>query len=109
MLKHHPNYIQKEGCSCGAENAMFDFVPDTIFGLSIVGACCRHDFRYQLGGTEYDKLLADREFLYNMLDIIRENDKWYYPTFLARHRAITYYHAVRKHGNSSFNFKEDYE
>ena len=39
-LSHHIDYKPKKGCSCGAEDAMFDFVPDTIFGLSITTACC---------------------------------------------------------------------
>ena len=108
-LSHHIAYKPKEGCSCGAEDAMFDFVPDTIFGLSIKRACCIHDDRYSRGGTQIDKQLADDEFLNNMLVIINSHKRWWYPHFLASHRAMTYYHAVRKHGNSSFNFKEDYE
>lgn len=104
-LRHHPDYQPKEGCSCGAEDAMFDFVPDTIFGLSIREVCCCHDFRYSIGGTEEDRLYADQEFMYNMDAVIANYDKWWYPHFFARHRAMTYYHAVRKYGKDAFKYK----
>lgn len=119
MLSHHPDYPQwKTGrkCSCGAENARFDFVPDSIYGLSIVLACCIHDHRYELGGTQADKDYADLEFLANMKTIIN-NYKLadqvgrinkikcaFYPHYLAGIRANNYYEAVLRAGDSSFNF-----
>lgn len=106
-LSNHPDFeewIKNNHCSCGAENARFDFVPDTIYGLSIKEACCRHDHRYTIGGNKEDKESADREFLSNMLYLIDHNEKWYYPTFLARRRAMDYFEAVVRAGNSSFNF-----
>lgn len=105
-LSHHKDYMPKKGCTCGAENAKFDFVPDTIFGVSIISACCIHDDRYIRGGTRADKEIADREFLDNMLEIIDNVKKWYYPTMWARHRAVTYYDGVVRGGDSSFNFKD---
>ena len=108
MLSFHPDYTEwsiGRKCSCGAENARFDFVPDTIYGLSIKVACCIHDHRYEIGGTEQDKINADLEFLQNILTIIGKHKKWYYPTFLARRRAMTYYEAVVRAGNSSFNWR----
>lgn len=104
MLSHHPDYKPKDKCSCGAENAKFDFIPDTIYGLSIREACCIHDDRYERGGDFSDKANADNEFLSNMLWIINNNSKWYYPTWLARRRAMTYYDAVVRFGDSSFNW-----
>ena len=104
-LSSHPDYKPKEGCSCGAENARFDFVPDAIYGLPITKACCIHDDRYDRGGTLQNKINADLEFLQNMLTIINGYDKWYYPTFLARRRAMDYYEAVVRMGNSSFNWR----
>ena len=124
-LSSHPDYKPKEGCGCGSDKSAIDYVPDTIYGLSIRDACCRHDFRYGLGGTADDKKVADREFLDNMLEIIMERSsrktntegmKWYirwftkskdfvYPTFLARRRAMDYYEAVVRCGNSSFNWR----
>ena len=105
-LSQHEYYKPKDGCSCGAEDALFDFVPDTIFGLDIRPVCCRHDDRYERGGTEYDRRVADREFLSNLLTIINSNNRWYYPTMWARYRAMTYYNAVVECGSSSFNYKD---
>ena len=107
MLSHHIDYIPKDKCSCGAENARFDYVPDTIFGLSIKMACCIHDDRYSRGGNESDRGDADEEFLHNLLTIIHSFDKWYYPHWLARHRAMTYYDAVVRYGAGSFNYTEE--
>lgn len=104
MLSHHPDYKPKDGCSCGAENAMFDFIPDTIFGINIRKSCCIHDDRYERGGDAIDKLNADNEFLANMLKEIADGNKWYIPTFWARRRAMTYYEGVIRAGDSSFNF-----
>lgn len=104
-LSHHPDYKPKDGCSCGAENALFDFIPDTIYGISIRKSCCIHDHRYEIGGTQEDKNQADREFLGNMLTEIEHNTKWYIPTFLARRRAMDYYEAVSRMGDSSFNWR----
>ena len=92
---------------CGADTARFDFVPDTIFGLSIYEACRRHDHAYMVGGGEIDKILADKEFLDNLLTLINTYDKWWYPHWLARHRAMTYYDAVVRMGDSSFNYRSE--
>ena len=104
MLSQHPDYVKKDNCGCGSDKARIDYVPDTIYGLSIRDACCRHDFRYGVGGTADDKKLADREFLDNMLEIIESNKKWYYPTWLARRRALTYYDLVVRFGDGSFHW-----
>lgn len=90
---------------CGSDTARFDFVPDSIFGLSIFEACRRHDFAYSRGGNRDDKKYADREFLGNMLTIINNYKRWYYPHWFARHRAMTYYDAVVRAGDSAFNYK----
>lgn len=104
MLSHHPDYQPKDKCSCGTEKALFDFIPDSIYGVSIQKSCCIHDHRYDIGGDENDKMQADKEFLMNMLNEIETNTKWYHPTFLARRRAMSYYEAVVRMGNSSFNW-----
>lgn len=103
-LSHHPDYKPKRNCSCGAEDAPFDFIPDTIYFLSIKRACCIHDDRYRRGGNFEDKAKADNEFLSNMLTIINGCRKWYYPKFFARRRALKYYEAVVKFGDSSFGW-----
>jgi len=106
QLSQHPLMpTDYKSNGCGSDKARFDFVPDTIFGISIKEACIRHDFRYQLGGTRADKEIADREFLDNMLEIIDNVKKWYYPHMWARHRAVTYYDGVVRGGDNSFNFK----
>lgn len=106
ILSVHPLYTPKtecDGCGSGWNQPL---VPDTIYGLSIRPACCPHDFRYELGGTQEDKDIADRELLDNILSIINNHKKWYYPHWMARHRAMTYYDAVVRAGGSSFNFRE---
>ena len=107
MLSHHIDYKPKDKCSCGAEDARFDYVPDTIFGLSIKMACCIHDDRYSRGGREADRILADMEFLSNMLTIINSHKKWYYTHWLARKRTMIYYDAVVRYGAGSFNYTEE--
>lgn len=104
-LHNMPNDYKSNGC--GADKARFDFVPDTIFGLSIVEACRRHDYAYERGGNTLDKSKADNEFLDNMLIIINNYKKWYYPHWLARHRAMTYYDAVVRAGAVAFNYNEE--
>jgi hypothetical protein len=92
---------------CGAEGARFDFVPDTIYFVSIFEACRIHDWAYKMGETSDDKIVADLEFLNNLLKIINNVDKWYYPTALARRRAYKYYYAVKRFGFDAFwNNKE---
>lgn len=100
-------WLKDSNCSCGSDKAKFDYVPDTIYGVSIRECCCVHDYRYSIGGDRTDKDKADQEFLYNMLKIIGSVDKWYYPSFLARRRALKYYEAVVKFGDSSFNWRKD--
>ena len=93
------------GCNGAGSGWNAKIVPDTIYGLNIRICACIHDHAYSVGGTQIDKQLADDEFLHNMLTIINNYKRWWYPHFLARHRAMTYYHAVVKHGKDSFNFK----
>ena len=86
---------------CGAANSKFDFIPDTLYGLSIKEACYRHDYAYHVGRTEEDKKAADEQFLRNMLTIINTQSN----TFLKwprRWRAMTYYSAVCDKGHKAF-------
>jgi len=105
-LSHHPDYKPKDKCSCGAENALFDFIPDTIYGISIKKSCCIHDDRFERGGDIMDFNNANIEFLQNMLTEINEGIVWWKPTFLARRRAMSYYEAVVRCGKESFNFRD---
>lgn len=102
MLKAPADYAPKEGCTCGAEKARFDYVPDTVYGLSIKGACCIHDHMYEGGLTHWDKERADRIFLENMLTLIQAGTKWGWLLWLRKHRAYSYYQAVVKFGGNAF-------
>lgn len=86
---------------CGSANSKFDFVPDTIYFLSIKEACHRHDYAYHVGESEEDRLIADRQFLNNMLTIIENNSNLIMRP-LRRRRALKYYEAVRELGSKAF-------
>lgn len=118
VLSVHPDYAPKaecDGCGSGWNKKL---VPDTIYRLPIREACCPHDHRYEVGGTQEDKDIADLELLENTLEIINNYkianqvgrlDKLkcaVYPHWLARYKAMTYYNFVVEFGDSSFNFRE---
>ena len=89
---------------CGSAKAKFDFVPDSIYGLSITPACYIHDWDYNVGSTLRDKEIADRRLLNNMLTLIDMQTGWHQRVLkpLRRWRAMTYYTAVRDMGHSAF-------
>ena len=102
------NMTQKQRAAvvngCGPQNARFDFVPDTIYFLSIVDACNIHDFMYHIGQTIEDKAEADRVFLNNMLRLI-EREKGFFGKLLKpfrRRRALKYYEMVVAYGGPAF-------
>lgn len=97
-----PDNYKSNGCG---DKATAKIVPDTIYGLSIFEACRRHDWAYCIGTTDEDKQIADFEFLQNLLRIINEHEKWYYPHWLARRRAMSYYDAVVRFGEKAFKEK----
>lgn len=104
------DYRNYEKCGCGADRARFDYVPDKVFlSASIKLACCIHDYRYEVGGTEEDKIFADRELMYNITVLVDEYSKakWWFPGWLARYRAVTYYNGVVYGGKKSFNYHEE--
>ena len=85
---------------CGSAKAKFDFIPDTIYGMSIKAACDRHDWMYHKGLTNADKEEADRVFLNNMLRLIEAGNKLLKP--FRRRRALKYYLAVKHFGGVAF-------
>jgi len=94
---------RKKRCNgCGAANACFDFVPDTIWGLRISAACNIHDYMYGEGKAIEDKEAADRAMLNNMIRIIDAKTKWRWLRKLRKRRAHKYYWAVNKFGASAF-------
>lgn len=87
---------------CGSAQSKFDFVPDTLYGLSIKEACYRHDYAYFWGQTEAHKRAADRQFLANMLTIIEQQSGNALMRNLRSLRAVKYYMAVRDMGDKAF-------
>lgn len=87
---------------CGAGNAKFDFIPDTIYGVYVGYACFIHDWMYDEGRTIEDKKEADRVFLNNLLRIVEDSSGWYRPKWLMRRRAKTYYLGVKYFGGRAF-------
>ena len=85
---------------CGTAGWKGKFVPDSIWGLSVVEACHIHDWMYHHGSTEKDRREADRVFLNNMLRIINQKGGWL--ASFRRYRAMTYYNAVRNYGGPAF-------
>ena len=86
---------------CGAADAKFDFVPDTVYGLSITPACNIHDWMYHFAeATNEEKEKCDRIFLFNMLRIV--NDKKGIWMKLRRRRVWKYYKAVQMFGGPAF-------
>ena len=102
-----PDKFKTNECNGAGSGWNAKIVPDTIYGLNIRICACIHDHAYMVGGGEIDKILADKEFLDNMLTLINTYDKWWYPHWLARHRAMTYYDAVVRMGDSSFNYRSE--
>lgn len=89
---------------CGGKGGPID-PPDWMFEAS----CNHHDFNYRLGGTEKDRLEADRQFRDAMLrDAERAGNfftRWWY-----RRMAHLYYRAVRAFGGKYFHYRpEGYE
>jgi len=104
MLKFRDNFntpddYKSNGCGSGWYAKL---IPNTIYGVSIKEPCRRHDYSYEVGKTQEDKDIGDNQFLLNLLTVIDNIKKWYYPTKLARLRAIDYYSAVKDHGDKAF-------
>jgi hypothetical protein len=74
-------------------------VPDTMYGESIFLACQIHDWMYSKGKTKKDKMIADRVFLINMVELIDDDE--FFDTLRLR-RVMTYYQAVSAGGDGSF-------
>lgn len=94
--------IDYKSNGCGSSKARFDYVPDSIFGVSITEACRIHDYMYSVGKTLDDKYQADLIFLSNMLVLVERNTSWWYPTTIARNLVLKYYEAVVYFGEPAF-------
>ncbi len=98
------NIELEEMCNgCGAANAKFDFVPDTIYGLCIGAVCNIHDFMFNKGETLEDMQEANRVMLNNLLRLIERVAGWKkYLKPLMRRRALKMYEAVNAFGGPAF-------
>jgi hypothetical protein len=94
---------EREKGRCGAGEGLGEkLVPETIYFLSIRGACQIHDKMYWKGKTSKDKQEADRVFLNNILRIIDANTSNSLLKWLRRRRAYKYYEAVANFGGAAF-------
>lgn len=88
---------------CGAANAKFDFVPDTIYGHCISSVCHIHDYMYYKGKTLKAKEEADRVMLNNLLRLINRITGWKAILKMPmRRRALKMYEAVNALGGPAF-------
>ena len=95
----------------GPEGWRAKFVPNTIYLIDVNYAAFWHDRLYWLGGLEGDRYFADNEFLSIMLYIIEDRFAKLILigkllVFLASHRAMSYYMAVRGGGSECFSYNE---
>ena len=94
---------RNEVCNgCGSQSALFDYVPDTIWGLDISQACNVHDWMWHTGLDERDRTAADLAFLNNMLRLIDAAEGVWFMKWLRRKRALKYYNAVRDFGGAKY-------
>jgi len=94
---------KRELCNgCGAGSALFDFVPDNIYGLDISECCNIHDYMYHIGETAENKSEADRVFLNNLIRVIDKNTSWRWLRKRRKKVAYLYYNAVFKFGGPAF-------
>lgn len=89
---------RKDICNgCGAKGGV-DYVPDTMYGLSVKEACDIHDFCYHIG---MDRWEADIMFYSNMRKLINRGSRWL--RWLRNRRAYTYFKAVRIFGKKAYD------
>ncbi len=86
---------------CGAANSKFKF-PNKMYGTYTGYACDVHDWDYEEGETEEDKVKADKYFKKNLNIIIDREKAWYKPKFLMKRRAYKYYLGVKYLGDDAF-------
>ena len=88
---------------CGAGSALIDFVPDTVWGLSVKEACNIHDYSWSECPATQDEFFRWNDiFLNNMCRIIDHYTSWPWLRKLRKLRAKKYYKAVETFGASVF-------
>ena len=91
--------IEENTGGCGPGKLGDWFVPDYIWGESIILACRIHDWMYHIGINVMDKQIADKVFLWNMVVLI---DNGEILDSARLRRVMSYYQAVSFGGASAF-------
>lgn len=87
---------------CGPSGWKNKVIPDNLYGISIKGACNRHDWEYTVGETKEEKDRADSIFLQNMERIIDRKSLTWFMRALRVRAANGYYEAVSHLGDEFF-------
>lgn len=98
MLKRNK---MAKGCGC-QKGVLKYFKPP--FAKTFYAACCVHDDDYDIGGTEDDRMVADKRLYYNMLKIAARETRPAKTTILVI-ASLTYFACVRILGRYYFNYK----
>lgn len=107
-IKHVGHFNPGKGYAGAGEGWKEKIVPETIYGVRISLAAYIHDCLYAqyAGMSEKLRRKADGKFLLAMLDLIEDHEFMWGTAWIrrraARYRAMTYYAAVREHGESSW-------
>ena len=109
--KNAPHYdIKKKICNgVGPAGFWGKFIPETIWFLNVSEAANIHDWDYEVGITEEDRIIADSRFLRNLLKIIEIKTKWKWLKKLRITRARFYFLAVSFLGEKHFGNKRKFK
>ena len=108
-IKHVGHYSRHKSYAGAGKGWKEKIVPETIYGVRISLAAYIHDLLYSIWAGRSQRLRqeADGKFLLAMLDLIESHNFTWGTAWIrrraARYRAMTYYAAVREHGESSWN------
>ena len=64
--------LRCNGCGPEGNKVLAKLLPESILLMSILPACCIHDWDFAEGGTEVDRRIADERFYRNLLRLIRK-------------------------------------
>lgn len=90
---------------CGPKGLLGSMIPDGFLGVSVHSACNLHDERYENGGSESARKLADKKFLENMLLDIDKRGGIFLAKNIRKLGAYFYYFGVRLFGSYFFKDK----
>ncbi len=87
---------------CGPKGLLGRLIPEGFLGVSVHEACNLHDERYETGGSEKDRKLADEMFLQDMLLAIDKRGGIFLARNIRKLGAYFYYFGVRGFGSNFF-------